>query len=100
MANEIDVRELKLMADTILDHIINDLGIEKIQLKNDRDFYWDLPDDALYSVNKEQPKLDVGRLSDDYEFLAEIPRDKSNAVAFMLTHLAPLLRYVGQEVGQ
>lgn len=98
--NEIDLHTLKQVTNAILDHIINDLKIKKIAIKGDRDFYWEVPSDRLYAVKKEQPQLDMGRLSDDWEFLVPIKDDKNQAVALMLIHLAPLLRYLGEEIGQ
>ena len=100
MENEIDLRALKQVTNAILDHVINDLKIKTLAIKGDRDFYWEVPSDQLYAVKKEQPQLDMGRLLDDWEFLAPIINDKEQAVALMLIHLAPLLRYLGEEVGQ
>lgn len=100
MENEIDLRALKQVTNAILDHIINDLGIEKFAIKGDQDFYWEVPSDQLHTVKKEQPQLDMGRLSDDWEFLAPIIDDKNQAIALMLIHLAPLIRCLGEEVGQ
>jgi hypothetical protein len=100
MVLEIDILSLKQATDAILDHIVNDLGVKKLAIKKDSDFYWEVPSDHLYAVKEDQPQLDVGRLSDDLEFIAQMLDTKSSTVAFMLIHLAPLLRYVGEEVGQ
>jgi hypothetical protein len=91
---------LKKVVDAIFDHIGNDLKIEKLPLREDQDFYWEVPSDSLYAVKGAQPQLDVGRLRDDWEFLESITKDKSQAVALMLTHVAPLLRHIGEKVGQ
>jgi hypothetical protein len=82
----------------IFDHISNDLKVEKLAIKGDQDFYWDVPTGELYAVKKAQPQLDVGRLSDDWDFLKAILND--GRVSLMLIHVAPLLRYIGQEIGQ
>jgi hypothetical protein len=100
MENEIDIRVLKKITNAILDHVINDLKIKKISIKEDQDFYWEVPSDQLYAVKKGQPQLDMGRLLDDWEFLAPIKNDNEQAVALMLIHLAPILKYLGEEVGQ
>jgi hypothetical protein len=97
---ELDVRELKRAIDAIFDHIGRDLKIEKLKLKEDQDFYWEVPSDKLHAVKEAPPKLDVGRLSDDWEFLESIAKDKDQAVALMLIHVAPLLRYIGERIGQ
>jgi hypothetical protein len=101
MANEIDLANLKKVVNSILDHVTNDLGIEMLPIKDDRDFYWEVPSDQLWTVRQQQPQLDIGRLSDDWEFvegLKDVPRNE--AIALMLIHVAPLLRYVGEKVGQ
>jgi hypothetical protein len=97
---EIDIRALKSVTNAILDHIVNDLKIDKLTVPDNKDFYWNVPTDQLYEVKASQPELDVGRLSDDWEFLESILKDKSHAVSLMMMHVAPLLRHVGEEIGQ
>jgi len=97
---ELEIRDLKRVTDAILDHIVNDLKIEKFTIQDEKDFYWDVPSDKLFAVKEAQPKLDVGRLADDWEFLQSILKDKDQAVALMLMHVAPLLRQIGEEIGQ
>ncbi len=100
MAAELDIRELKKAVDAIFDHILNDVKVEKLTIKDDRDFYWEVPSDKLFAVKDAPPELDVGRLVDDWEFLQSVCRDKQQAVALMLIHAAPLLRHIGEEIGQ
>jgi hypothetical protein len=100
MATDINLLELRKVTNAILDHIIEDLEINKLPLKDTADFYWEVPSERLYTVHEEQPQLDVGRLSDDLEFLSIITQDKQQAVALMLSHLAPILRYIGEEIGE
>jgi hypothetical protein len=96
----LNLRELKQITDAIFDHIINDLKIEQVTIADDLDFYWEVPSEKLHAVKQPQPKLDVGRLADDWEFLEPLLKDKEQAVALMLTHVAPLLRRIGEDVGQ
>ncbi|MDP3541481.1 MAG: hypothetical protein Q8T11_03310 [Elusimicrobiota bacterium] len=95
--NEIDLAELKRTVDAIFEHLLNDVGVKKVTIPNDTDFYWEVPSDELYSVSQAQPKLDTGRLTDDWEFLSPILKDNRQAVGLMFTHIAPLLRYIGQK---
>lgn len=97
---ELEIRDLKKVTDAIFDHIINDLKIEKFTIEEKKDFYWNVPSDKLFAVTDPQPQLDVGRLSDDWEFLEPILKDKIQAVALMMMHVAPLLRHMGEEIGQ
>lgn len=97
---ELDIRALKSVTNAVFDHIINDLKVEKLTVAESKDFYWNVPTDRLYEVKQSQPELDVGRLSDDWEFLEAILKDKNQAVSLMMMHLAPLLRHVGEKIGQ
>jgi hypothetical protein len=99
MESEIDLLKLRQAANAIFDRL-DDLGVTKVTLREDADYYWEVPSDRLYNVREKQPQLDVGRLSDDLEFLSAILKDKKQAVSLMFIHLAPLLRYVGEEIGQ
>lgn len=94
--NEIDLMELKRAADAIFFHLIDELKIKNISIPKDSDFYWEVPGEHLFSVRKNQPQLDIGRLSDDWEFLSAALDDNRQAVGYMLTHLAPILRYIGE----
>lgn len=97
---DIDLAELKRTVDAIFDHLTNDIGVRKISIRKDADFYWEVPSEQLHAVQRPQPRLDTGRLSDDWEFLAAILKDKRQAVGLMLTHVAPLLRHLGETEGR
>jgi hypothetical protein len=97
---ELDIGELKKVIDAIFDHISNDLKVEKVSIKGGQDYYWEVPSNKLYAVKGAQPQLDIGRLIDDWDFLKSISKDKSQAVSLMLVHVAPLLRRIGEEIGQ
>jgi hypothetical protein len=95
---EIKLSELRLVINRILDHIEHDLGRESVKL--DQDNYWDVADVERYDFTKSPENFGHGQLYDDWEFLSSILKDKDQAVALMLLHVAPLLRYIGEEVGQ
>lgn len=97
---ELDIRELKEAVDAIFDHILNDVKVDKLTIQDDRGFYWEVPADKLHAVKGTAPKLDIGKLADDWEFLRSVCQDKRQAVALMFAHVAPLLRHIGQEIGQ
>ena len=99
MENEIDLVKLKQIINSIFDHL-SKLGITKVVIDDEADYYWDVPYDNLYTVDEAQPQLDIGRLSDDLEFLLTILKDEEQAVSLMFMHLAPLLLYVGLKVGK
>ena len=100
MAREFSIRELRRAVDAILDHVTDDLGIETFAIDDNADFYWEVPSDELHNVTAPQPQLDIGRLADDWEFIEVMLQSKGGAVALMLIHVAPLLRSLGERVGQ
>jgi len=100
VAHLLELADLKAVVDSIFDHLV-ELGITNISISSEEDFYWDVPlGTTLDTKNPIKPELGVGRLSDDWEFLASILKDKDNAVSLMLIHAAPLLRHIGTKVGQ
>jgi hypothetical protein len=94
---EIDIEKLRSITNLIFDHIIEDVKIKQIELR--KDYYWDIDTEQLYNMKNDPIELGVGQLYDDWEFLTKI-ENRDEAVAYMLTHLAPLLRYIGEEIGQ
>src|SRR5262249_1488681 len=93
----ISISKLKAAVNLILDHMVDDLKIEHLQL--DQDFYWHILDkEHLYSLRDEAPGLGIGSLADDWDFLVKM--DREQAISLMLTHVAPLLRYVGERIGR
>ncbi len=98
MAVEINLSDLRTVVNRILDHIEHDLGHTTVKL--DQDDYWEVADTERYDLTSSPNGYVVGQLHDDWEFLSSILRDKHQAVALMLTHAAPLLRCIGEEVGQ
>jgi len=94
----IEVQKLRQVADKIFDHIENDLGVRSVPL--DDDYYWQIPDAELYSIDKDPTELDIGQLSEDLSFLEDVVGEGEQAVCLMFLHLAPLLRYLAIKVGQ
>jgi hypothetical protein len=95
---EIKVADLRVIIDRILDHIERDLGHTTVKL--DQDNYWDVADDERYDFTKTPGNFEHGQLRDDWEFLSSILDDKEQAVSLMLAHVAPLLRRMGEQIGQ
>jgi hypothetical protein len=94
----VPVGELKAVVNLILDHIVHDLKVESIPIEEN--LYWDMDIKYLYDVQNKAPELDIGSLVDDWDFLTKLGTDRRDAVSLMLIHVAPLLRYIGEKVGQ
>ncbi len=63
-------------------------------------FYWDMSHESLHDVGTKTPRLDVGSLTDDWEFLSKVIDRPEGGAGLMLIHAAPLLRYVGEKTGK
>lgn len=97
---KVDLQNLKKIVDAILDRMINKLKVNEVTIEKEQDLYWDVPSEGLFLVIEDQPKLVIGSLSDDWEFLQCILEDSDGGVSLMLIHVAPLLRYIGEKIGQ
>src|SRR5882724_4322142 len=95
---EIDLKILKDAVNAVLDHLINDLGFEKIKIDESCDHYWHCPASEIHDMSKKPAGLDIGSLSDDMDFVKLIKRGQSGDVSYNLLHIAPLLRYLGEKV--
>lgn len=98
MDTEIKLKDLRRAIDAAIDHLIEDLGIEKVTINEREDLYWDVSAPALYDTSKRPPTLETGRLTDDIGFVKPIQRGQNADVSYNLVHVAPLLRYIGEKV--
>ena len=94
----INLEELRDVVNAIFDHLTKDLGLSNVELSEN--FYQEVPASCLYEAGQEFVVPDVGSLFDDLEFLAPLVKDRSQAVSLMFMHVAPLLRFIAQKVGQ
>jgi hypothetical protein len=92
----INLRELQQATNRLFDHIIKTKGVESVELR--QNFYWSTPTDQFYDVKNNPAQLDIGSLYDDWEFVQSLTRGEAEPVAFQLTEVAPLLRYIGEVV--
>ena len=97
---ELNVHELRQVINLIFEHITNDLKIEKIHIEQNSNMYWDVLEPDLRKLDKSQPDLGIGDLTDDWQFLKAALADESQAVSLMFLHVAPLLRFVAEKIGQ
>ncbi len=98
MEKVVNLAELKAATVALLDSLIQLHGKDTVEISSDADFYWEVPLDALYAVKGNPPQLDVGRVSDDWEFVRPIATDAGAATPLALIHLAPVLRYLSERV--
>src|SRR5260370_23575651 len=97
-SSEINVKSLKDAVDAVLDHLIEDLGIETIKIDETQELYWHCPASEIHDVSNTPVGLDIGRLGDDIDFVKLIRRGQSADVSYNLVHVAPLLRYIAEHI--
>lgn len=94
---QIDLAELKQIIDRLFNHIMETREVKSFAFE--KEYYWNIPSRDVYEF--EEPKeLDIGNLSDDWEFLSKLLRPENQPVAYQFTQLAPLLRYLGERLGE
>ena len=94
--SEIDLRDLKRAVDGLLDHMIERLGVKKVAIAEQEDFYWDFDHSEMYDASKRPTELTVGRVSDDLDFVQKMLDDDGYVV--LMLHVAPLLKYIATRV--
>jgi len=95
---EIDLKVLQNAVNAVLDHLIEDLGCEKVRIEENSDLYWHCPASEIHDMSKKPIGLDIGRLTDDVDFVKLIKRGQSGDVSYTLVHIAPLLRHIGETI--
>lgn len=98
MEFNIKISDMRIIINKILDHIEHNLGVEVVNINEDN--YWDIPDKDRYDFSKLPDGFAHGQLVDDWEFILPILSNKDYAVSLNLIHVAPLLRRLGEEIGQ
>lgn len=95
MPSEIKIADLRAILNGILDHIEGDLQMPVVSLQGKN--YWEVLD--RYNVNApDSERLGVGSLSDDWGFAERLLKFPHERRSIMLTHLAPILQAIGDEV--
>lgn len=95
----VNISDLRRIVNELLEHVEMVNGPE---LKLEQDYYWDLDSEAMYNITTGVPEVDlVGSLGDSWEFLVNMLKTdiRQDGPSLMLTHAAPLLRYIGEKVG-
>ena len=95
---EINLKVRKSAVNAVLDHLVEDLGIENVAIEGEKDLYWDCPYPEMHNVSTRPSDLTDGQLSDDFDFVKLVRRGKSGDVSYNLVHIAPLLRYIGETI--
>ena len=98
--SEIELKTLKLAVNAVLDHLIEDIKLEKVPIDLDEDFYWHCSAPGIYNASTPPTEKDltIGRLSDDMDFIRSVRRGEAFDHTSNLVHITPLLRYLADKV--
>jgi hypothetical protein len=96
----LQVEDLRRVVNLILDHILIDVNVRSVEINSENNLYWEIGEPTRYNMENPNPQSDeVGSLADDWHFLSKV-ESREEAVSLLLIHAAPLLRYIGERVGQ
>lgn len=91
----IDVSELRIIIGKLFSHLENN-GFDSVEITED--YYWNIPEEQKYNVLKNPSELDVGQLTDDWEFLRKIGEDDDHTIAYAFVWLGKILQAIGEKV--
>ena len=61
----------------------------------DHDYFWSIPPDELYDMDRPPTGLTIGQLSECLDHLRRIADDPENAIGYSLVWAAEVLRAIG-----
>jgi hypothetical protein len=97
---EIQICDLRKIINMIIDTIEFDDNLKSVVIDDDRDFYYQIDNERSFDVSRELgvDEIEIGRISDDYEFLLSILQDENQALPIMLEHVAPILYFLALRI--
>lgn len=91
---KINIQELKEATQSLFSYL-DERKIKELEV--DDEYYWIIPDDKLYKLDKEPSKHTVGLLSDDLEFLMKMTNEKYVAGAGFIW-LSRIFHVLGEKI--
>ncbi|MGW5919180.1 hypothetical protein ACWFPY_09300 [Nocardia fluminea] len=89
----VPLAELRRSVDLLMDHVEAATDGDTIRL--DQDYFWSIPQDALYDVDHTPADLTLGQLSWSWEHLTDLLADPDRAIGYHLVWLSEVLRAIG-----
>jgi hypothetical protein len=69
-----------------------------VPINDSSNCYWHCPTSELYDLSKKPVGMEIGKLSDDADFVRLVGRGEGGDISYNLVHVAPLLRYIGETI--
>ncbi|WP_141330013.1 hypothetical protein ACJ2CR_22935 [Myxococcus faecalis] len=92
---KIKIAELRHVTNRLFDHLEQRGHLE---VEFPEDFYWNIPEERLYSVYEEPADFTMGQLSDDWTELQQMGSGQKAPVSYGLVWLSSLLRRIGSKI--
>ncbi|MVU77101.1 hypothetical protein GPX89_07550 [Nocardia sp. ET3-3] len=92
---DVSLTELRRAFNLLLDHV--EAATEGDVVRLDEDYFWSIPQDELYVVDRVPSNLTIGQLSWSWQHLTDLLADADQAIGHHLVWLAEVLRAVGQK---
>jgi len=93
---DIKLRELEAITAALIARLFVEFPEGVVTIPEGQDYYWHVPADELNDMDNKPQKLNVGRLSDDWEFLRPLIEHEEQVFSLMMVHLAPILRFLAE----
>jgi len=91
---KVNIDEFKKIVSLLLSKLRDSKGNE-IELKND--YYWDIPNDQLYSPYDNPNDMSLGQLSDDLNEIYRLSKSNEEAIPYDLKRVAEILKALSIE---
>lgn len=91
---KVDTATLRKLSEKLLSHL-EQRGYGAVELP--ADYYWHIPKEQRYDMNRQPSDLSIGQLSDDWHELQKILSGESEPLGYALVWLASILRAAGEE---
>ncbi len=91
---EVTIFQLRAIAEKLFSHFEN-LGYDSVEITED--YYWNIPEEQKYDVLNDPKDLDVGQLTDDWEFLQSVLEEDRDPINYDLVWLGKILEVIGEK---
>ncbi len=92
---KVKTAELRHVSDLLFEHLERN-GISELEV--DKDFYWNVQDDQLFSVYEKPGELTMGQLSEDWQQLQAIASGRKPPIGYGFAWLSSILRFISTKV--
>ncbi|WP_157555319.1 hypothetical protein [Nocardia crassostreae] len=93
---QVPLAELRRSLEWLMDYVEAATAGDTVHL--DQDYFWSVPPDELYDVDRAPVNLTIGQLSWSWQHVRDLLADPDRAVGHHLIWLSEVLRAVGHKL--